>query len=564
MMEFLRRILKNQGGQALPMTLILLVLGGLLIVPMLSFMTTNLNANRVIETKTEGIYAADAGIQDALWKLANGVDPFPGGAMSYELTEGGNPVLINGMSVTIERVAIDENLYTLRSTSRLDGDIKAVITAQAVAGSTDYSWLFEQAITSGGDIDTSPHDIIYGGVLCGGEFNGDEDQVRTGEITDNADINFPPPEELMEFYLATFDPEVDTYYPPDHSYPSGTYTIQSGTTKDDPHMIPAIYRIGDLTINGNGYGKLSGTIYLTGKLWVAPGTTIDLNGHTIFSEWNSSCDPVTGECDDTNAINFQPNCSIYGPGCIIAVGNINYQPNLGVGDQLLGTTDLDTEDDTCFGNSFVLSKFRASTSGIMSSFQVKCYIADPEAPPAHVKVGIYADNAGVPGALLNKIDDSDNVTVLSGWNPVNFDATSIVSRTYYWLAGIADADVISVKSPNEPSLNKSAAFTGFLFPNPAGTGLTTPTPANTYMFRGFSNSQAFIFLMSVCCKVNLQPNASFYGSIAGETNVELSPHCTINLVDYDENELEFPGVGGSATGPSTGGNSPPILTYNIE
>src|SRR4030065_1676787 len=99
------KLLKNEAGQVLPMALVLLVLGGLLVVPMLSLMTTNLNANRIIEEETSGIYSADAGIQDALWKLGNGVDPFENGD-SYVLTEDGiplgTPVTVNGMTVTVD------------------------------------------------------------------------------------------------------------------------------------------------------------------------------------------------------------------------------------------------------------------------------------------------------------------------------------------------------------------------------------------------------------------------------------------------------------------------------
>src|SRR4030042_2611025 len=117
-MKILKNILKNESGQVLPMALVLLVLGGLLIVPMLSLMTTSLNANRMVDVKTSATYAADAGIQDALWKMGDGVDLFASGD-SYDLTEN-----LNGMTVTVEKQALEGDLYTLRSpaTSTLDGE----------------------------------------------------------------------------------------------------------------------------------------------------------------------------------------------------------------------------------------------------------------------------------------------------------------------------------------------------------------------------------------------------------------------------------------------------------
>ena len=135
---------------------------------------------------------------------------------------------------------------------------------------------------------------------------------------------------------------------------------------------------------------------------------------------------------------------------------------------------------------------------------------------------------------------------------------------YYWLAAISDAPVISVDITSSTNKYKIQSFTGFTFPEEITpeTGLESQS-TEMYMFRGFSNSQEFIFLMSQSCSVNLQPHASFYGSIAGETTVEMRPWCTINLVTPDDG-LEFPGISGTSGGPDTGGTSPPLLNYNIQ
>jgi hypothetical protein len=62
-------MLQNEAGQALAMALILMLLGGFLVVPLLDLTTTNLNATRVIDEKTRELYAADAGVEHALWHL---------------------------------------------------------------------------------------------------------------------------------------------------------------------------------------------------------------------------------------------------------------------------------------------------------------------------------------------------------------------------------------------------------------------------------------------------------------------------------------------------------------
>ena len=68
-MKPLIRMLRKEAGQALPMALVLLFVGAMIIVPTLYLTTTNLTATRVIDQKTRDIYAADAGIDDGLWKV---------------------------------------------------------------------------------------------------------------------------------------------------------------------------------------------------------------------------------------------------------------------------------------------------------------------------------------------------------------------------------------------------------------------------------------------------------------------------------------------------------------
>jgi len=70
-----QRIVRGEKGQALPIVLILLVLGGLLIAPCLSYAATSLNAGQVVEEKVRGVFAAEAGVEDALWCLKNSLSP---------------------------------------------------------------------------------------------------------------------------------------------------------------------------------------------------------------------------------------------------------------------------------------------------------------------------------------------------------------------------------------------------------------------------------------------------------------------------------------------------------
>jgi hypothetical protein len=93
MKKLLRSLVRNESGQGTLITvLVLLVLGALLTVPLLNFMSTGLRTVRVHDERTEEFYAADAGVEDALYKLVNNIEP---PSNPYTLTD------INGKEVQV-------------------------------------------------------------------------------------------------------------------------------------------------------------------------------------------------------------------------------------------------------------------------------------------------------------------------------------------------------------------------------------------------------------------------------------------------------------------------------
>ena len=100
MVSFLKQLISGEKGQALPVVLALLVLGGLTIAPSLSYAATSLNAGRIIDEGVRGVYAAEAGVEDTLWSLGNGAVP------SQQLPEN-----INKMEVAIQTE--EKGTYTL-------------------------------------------------------------------------------------------------------------------------------------------------------------------------------------------------------------------------------------------------------------------------------------------------------------------------------------------------------------------------------------------------------------------------------------------------------------------
>ncbi len=89
-----RRRTLNQRGVALPIVLCVLAVGSLTIAASLNYSSTVLRSNRTVKQNVDGIYAAGAGIEHAVWSLSHGVPP---------LTQ--LPEQINHLSVNISTVS---------------------------------------------------------------------------------------------------------------------------------------------------------------------------------------------------------------------------------------------------------------------------------------------------------------------------------------------------------------------------------------------------------------------------------------------------------------------------
>jgi hypothetical protein len=130
MITFLKQVIGSEKGQALPIVLALLVLGGLTIAPLLGHAYTSLNSSRILREGVKGVYAADAGVEDALWYLRHGISP------SQQLPEN-----VNQMAVTIQTE--DEGTYTLSQHSDyvdVDGEVAWEEIAQAYKYTITVIW----------------------------------------------------------------------------------------------------------------------------------------------------------------------------------------------------------------------------------------------------------------------------------------------------------------------------------------------------------------------------------------------------------------------------------------
>jgi hypothetical protein len=141
------RFTKDENGAAMLLAMVLLIVGALIFTPLLGLMTTGLMAGETYEGKTAELYAADAGVEDALWQIKNDQVAviFPDydaydyyGQWSYNLSDHVNNRAVN---VAIQNVWIPMGLsvpdaYTAR---QIIEEGKVIITGSpALIGSSKY------------------------------------------------------------------------------------------------------------------------------------------------------------------------------------------------------------------------------------------------------------------------------------------------------------------------------------------------------------------------------------------------------------------------------------------
>jgi hypothetical protein len=151
----------DETGQALVLVLILLIVGALIIAPLMANIGTGLIAGEVHEEKANELYAADAGVEDALWQIKkdkltelfgdlfgsppalNGYYPYayydnnPSYQWNYDLT---GTEQVNGMDVdiTIQNDWIPKGMSAPApaDAKAIIGAGKLIVTGGAIVGSS--------------------------------------------------------------------------------------------------------------------------------------------------------------------------------------------------------------------------------------------------------------------------------------------------------------------------------------------------------------------------------------------------------------------------------------------
>lgn len=295
---------KNKKGYMLPLALVIMTVGAIIIVALLNHLNTSLLLASKSEERAITYYAADSGFEDAFFFLQQGKglgNWTETGAQQWER----DVYEINDRTVAVSIVEDTGNqTYKITSTATTDSGTSTIIESYVFEQTFDLSPFGDNAITSTGDITIQPGSVIVGDVLYTDSISGEEN--ITGNVTHVDEIDWwPSTGEYIDYFLS----QVDDSDP----YPNPSIDANYIST------IGPLYRQGDLAIYSSQDGKtltLNGTIYVTGDITI--GTTnkyfiLDLNDQTIFVE---------------GALTIGDKTNIVGSGCLIAIGDIFFSPNI--------------------------------------------------------------------------------------------------------------------------------------------------------------------------------------------------------------------------------------------
>ncbi|MBI4303082.1 MAG: hypothetical protein HY665_01905 [Chloroflexi bacterium] len=155
----LNKRVANERGQSLVLVLLLLSLGGLMVMPLMDFVTTGVKSGLIYERKADELYAADAGVQDATWQIKHDhLDTlFTSPAYSpYDYTTTWNYSLSNQVNdkdvdITIDNVWVPQNIAApdpAGATAIIDAE-KLMVTG----GATGITYTIEITYTPGAQED---------------------------------------------------------------------------------------------------------------------------------------------------------------------------------------------------------------------------------------------------------------------------------------------------------------------------------------------------------------------------------------------------------------------------
>jgi Flp pilus assembly pilin Flp len=321
MKTIVKRLVRDEKGAAFVVALILLLIGGLVSAALLGYMGSGLLVGEVYETRTAELYAADAGVEDAMWKIEHRDESgLPDCGNAWDYTYPGlydPPFEVNGKSVVVTIHHVGAGIFKITSSAvTIDGgdtaaiDSATTVEAYVSASFMDFSGILDNVITTINQIGPPSEDKKNIHIMAEGHEpveNYPEDQ-------------WPSASQLISFYQQ----QVENVAPygsneiiltGDWSSPGPIYNDM-----EEPMTITSSVAGASLTMNDIAY--ITGDILLgqTGSYM-----KLNLNGNTLFVQSDT-----TG---GGYALRLGGNCEVEGPGVIVAIGDIELAPSYSIGSE---------------------------------------------------------------------------------------------------------------------------------------------------------------------------------------------------------------------------------------
>lgn len=256
------RLAGKQSGQSiLVLVLILTLLGGILVGPLLAFMGTGLEAGQTHQTRTQALYAADSGVEDAINWLIHGKPTDGDWGWSWDGSVGKRePYTLNGMtvSVTVVKLPAEDNTYNVTSVaSSPDGAVTVLSSLWAVHWvpglDVGQSETYYGDVYVSGDVTVRNRARIVGDLMIEGELTMENNSGIEGDVSVQGNVIMLEHSKIQGVVCA-----------------SGDVTL--GNNVD---VSGDMYVGGDLIMGNNSHIK--GNVFIEGNIFIAQNADITGN-----------------------------------------------------------------------------------------------------------------------------------------------------------------------------------------------------------------------------------------------------------------------------------------------
>jgi len=296
------QVVKEEKGAALALTIIVLLIGGLVIAPVLAYMGTGIKAGEVHEIRMEQLYAADAGVEDAVWKIENSAsvadwpdpecgDPPWDEPYEYAIVIAGEPVEVSILylgddyyrvssatagsdsSTSVESCVfygnhwkniLDYGIVALGSKDEHGEHIPGHITITGTSKLDSYPESHQTSIYAHGNINIGNNAQVLGDATATGTID------RPNNVSGIATQGYDPPVQFTLPDLSVYEAKADQ-----------GQLIQGTLDVEESRSLGPARITGDLNLAAQAVLTLTGVVWVEGKIVTAGGSEIKGKGPLV-------------------------------------------------------------------------------------------------------------------------------------------------------------------------------------------------------------------------------------------------------------------------------------------